>query len=612
MDTRTRNVLIAVFVAAALGVCGCCGATGLFALLSGGGSAVTLKGVTRSDDPVKRVAVQLALRKVVAAHRRAMLRTAVALCEGPSDAPMPKWTADYRAAQAAWKDAASAAAELDALGAKLPDYAEPDVSFLPTERSVDGASLFAPTVAYAKTPLPASLPMEAWKAGPDAEVSLDVSKEAKAAIADRTKASAVVMAFDAAPPGKKISAIAGYYEGDANKASAALQSGFKACADARTSDGKFYDVASRIATAIEAAADVALYVGDLATGGGKVSLGKAVSRQLVRRLITPRNLAKNAVAALGERPFTMVIGNVDTAIGLMGKGVVVATGEEAAPLTWAGRDSGAVNTVITLANFRDPKGWVSNVAQAAKDNPGTWKSFYGMGALAGDLTQLGVNGLQVDADGDTAKLEPAPIGYADAPDGLDLNAASAAADRSYAEALQMSNDYQAANAAVLGKWTGPETYLVADPQPVEESPANTGGAEAGGLAGTYAGTIHIGPPNHKPEATFPVPITIEVRSDGTFTATAKDSGTPPALYRSEFAATEYRFDAKWTGTVSADGSLKGTGTEERDVRANAVIGVNGWLDEPPQPSTITGRIESGRFTGSTSVQGIRIEASKGN
>jgi hypothetical protein len=137
------------------------------------------------------------------------------------------------------------------------------------------------------------------------------------------------------------------------------------------------------------------------------------------------------------------------------------------------------------------------------------------------------------------------------------------------------------------------------------------GAAAGdsaGVAGAYSGTVFVGPRQHQPEATIPVPMTLEVRFDGSFIAKATGSGTPPALYSEEFVTDQYRYDAKWEGVVSADGAVKGTGTEELDTH-HFGKGNTGWFDSPPKPSTIVGEITGGRFTGSSN-EGLRIEASK--
>jgi hypothetical protein len=262
----------------------------------------------------------------------------------------------------------------------------------------------------------------------------------------------VVITYEAAPSGSKIAEVAKLCGGDSHEALAILEEAYQGISAAYSDAAKRAENAWRVATAIEKTCDVALFVGDLATGGGKVSLTKTVTRGLFKELLNPAVLARNAAAQLKEKMFTTVVGHADMAIGLYNGGVVIATGDDSATFAVTGDAASSMSMLLGWKTLAGEKGLVANLAEMAKSPAGV-KTVYGWGALSATLIQKGINGASVYFDDTGGDVSAAPVTFTETASDPDVaRMAMLAADPALETVMAGSKAYSERYAEGLTAW----------------------------------------------------------------------------------------------------------------------------------------------------------------
>lgn len=139
-----------------------------------------------------------------------------------------------------------------------------------------------------------------------------------------------------------------------------------------------------------------------------------------------------------------------------------------------------------------------------------------------------------------------------------------------------------------------------------QPPVETPGEGEFVVAGTYEGVAHLGNTTASPTY-IEVPFRMEVATDGSFTATIQGSGPTPADYNAYYYISKYKFDATYTGTISAIGVLSGTGTYDFDTffdsrgdsKGPQILKDKAWMGSVPVESKLTGRVSSDGVDGKT-------------
>lgn len=455
---KKRTVLFVVAAAtAALLACSCCGVGFLF--FGGNGDAVRLDAQLGSDDPAKLVALQLSLEEMVWSYQRAQALTGIALGAHSTDMTAEEWDALYAEAVGTWAYTAERADAFAALAERVPEREEPSASLVRPQASAL-AALLGPETAHAQEAEPFPLDIEQYRMVRDDSVSLDRT-ETREALAQLAERAPVVLAYEAAPSGSKLKQAAVYVGGDARKAQEILTSNYGDLKATFDDDAARAEIAWRVATAIETGSDVALFVGDLATGGGKVALTKSVSKNLLTRLGNPKLLARTAREQLREKTFTTVVGHTDMVVGLYNRGLVIATGDDAAAFSLTGDAASSLSMLLGLKSLRGEKGVINNLADMAK-SPGGWKTAYGWGSLSGSLSQKGLNVLSADLGADSASIETYVAAFAEAPDDADVTElALRSAEPSLESIMAMRGEFDSRYAEALGAvWSSPNDFGV--------------------------------------------------------------------------------------------------------------------------------------------------------
>lgn len=470
-----RKAIIALVVAGVLLAQCCCCATS-WVVFSGDSDVVKVDATVGSDDPVKLTSLQLALEEAVWSYQYAKSLTAIVLSTHSSDMTAEEWEGLYQESVGAWVYTAECADRLAALAERVPDREppapRPAESSLPAplvELASDIGSAIVPEAAYAAE-VPAeigALDMEQWRTDDSVKLQDTQTKEALAVLAERAP---VVLAFESAPSGSKLAEAAKFMKGDAERARDVLSENYQDMRASYNKDEKRAEIAWRVATTIETGSDVALFVGDLATGGGKVALTKSLSKNLLKRLANPKLLARAAREQLREKTFTTIIGGVDLVVGVYNRGLVIATGDDSAAFTLTSDVTAGLSTLIGLKSLKDHKGLVDNLAQMAT-SPGGWKTAFGWGATSASLTQKGVNALEASMNDDGAELRPHSVTFVESPEDADVAAIALQSAQPALESLMSTRgQFDERYAEVLADWDSAQRYdtEVAAPEPAEK------------------------------------------------------------------------------------------------------------------------------------------------
>ncbi|RJQ55521.1 MAG: hypothetical protein C4521_01965 [Actinobacteria bacterium] len=286
--------------------------------------------------------LKTALDKAVYGYAYAKARTAEVLGTNPKKTPFKKWALNYIRMGNDWRYARESAERLEKLAAKLP--ASPPARSRKTSPVEGGVSWLVPS-AFASE-----------------EVQLQPTEGARA-----------MQVYDAAPPGKKIKAVAKMLRTDCTSAYNILSRESARLGRAYALGASFAGAASKVAQTIETAADVALFVGGIAGGGEAFVIAKSGAKKAAAAYVTTSVKGADLVLAVGENSAALGLGDDKTG-------------------AWFGTSRKLLGPALTVISVYD----VSNTG--AKDS-GNFKTIYNWASVAG---QTAANHFTIEASGEGA------------------------------------------------------------------------------------------------------------------------------------------------------------------------------------------------------------------
>ncbi|NLI91456.1 MAG: hypothetical protein GX434_04400 [Peptococcaceae bacterium] len=317
--------------------------------------ALKERAVQQEADAPTGGEVQIALQNMVYSYTKSSSLTASVLKPDLDKLSKQDWEKNYAKMLKSWDDTLKYANDFSQLAKMIPPAtvaaASGDREFQVPEKLV---SLLTPKAVYAE--------------GEENELELKSNL-------DLSEKQQMIMVCNGITGGDKLQFAASHFKTTAQNVKKVMDEHHQSMASVYNMKDQFWGAAANTAQVIDTASDVALFAGDLYTGGGaKFSIAKSGFKSFLKTAV---------VTSVAGADIVLQIGETATAVGI---------GDKETTGAWIASARSALSPVTTLISLK-------NIAQEGLATPGNAKTIVGWGLMYNDFVQnIPANVLKIAQD----------------------------------------------------------------------------------------------------------------------------------------------------------------------------------------------------------------------